>query len=106
MAPNHRKLTPKEADQLFPIIKQFNALAKGFVQVLNFKLERRERRIRLLLNELTVPERSNRISVHPVDMRQLRKQGKKWGKHTGSESFETTRLKEQFIKDLKRPLII
>ncbi|NQY75100.1 MAG: hypothetical protein HRT90_10125 [Candidatus Margulisbacteria bacterium] len=98
-----KKYSKSEAEKLLPFIREFNKVAKDFIHLLNHQVEAKEKRIKVLVDGISLPKTSRQVDVRAVDPRKYMTKKKK-GSLPGS--YDTEKLKEQYLNDLKRRLII
>lgn len=57
-----------QVEKLLPFLEEFNRLSRVLLKVMNRRIEKREKRIQILLSDLVIPEKPNQISVIPIDI--------------------------------------
>lgn len=63
------QLKQSDVKKLVPFMRKFNAMSKAFLALVNFEIEEKEKRIRVLVTEMGVPNmQTNRISITTVDL--------------------------------------
>ncbi|MDA1354044.1 MAG: hypothetical protein O3A01_06240 [bacterium] len=74
------KLSKKEAAAMVPAVKEFNGLAKQLVRLLGLKVEKKEKKISIMVSRIAKPDReSKQVNVVSVGISEgfLKKQRKK-----------------------------
>ena len=89
MAKKKVKLSKKESEDLMPVIREFNKLAKSLTGMLGKRVKAKERKINIMVSRIKRPdENSHHIKVKSVEFSSgfLKRQKKKKDKKSGSQS--------------------
>ena len=99
-----RKYTRKEAQKTLPAVKEFNSLAKTFLNLLSKKIQAKEKRlgnIKVMLDQMSPPPASYaRISVRTVDINET------IVKKSGGYSYNQKMSWEADLREKKRGFIL
>ena len=64
-----QRLNPKQKEKLLPSLKEFNNIGKALVNLLNMQVEKKERRISLLVSRVKKPKDQDKsIDVTTTDI--------------------------------------
>lgn len=96
-----RKLTKKEAEQLLPIIGEFNKIASSFLKILSRKVDTKERKIAVMVTSMSMPKSKFNINIQTVDIRNTIVT--KRGKYSTTQGMN---WEEDIMKNLRRGQII
>ncbi|MFC1752491.1 hypothetical protein ACFL96_03755 [Thermoproteota archaeon] len=97
------QITRNQVQSLLPGIKEFNSVAKVFSGLLSQKIEYKEKRlsrISILISDVLIPERENKIDITTVDMRKTKVRKK------GQGAFNQTMKWEDDYYKRKRGVIL
>ncbi|MFA5878999.1 MAG: hypothetical protein WC860_02375 [Candidatus Margulisiibacteriota bacterium] len=64
-----KKLTQKDAENLLPLIRDFNKAANILLRLLNTRVEEKERKIAVWVTNMTIPKSTNSINIQTVDIK-------------------------------------
>jgi len=102
-ASKRQKLNKKQSKKVVPYVKQFNSLAKIFIESLERKIQAKQRRINkisILIEDIKVPESRPTIDITTVDMRKTKIKKK------GEASFnQVMSWEDDYIKQRKKWII-
>ena len=91
------KLNKKESEDILPIIQKFNEITGAVVGLLSKRVERKERKISVLVSQIKKPDKnSSQIKVETVEfskgfLREQRKKKKKDGDSEWDDRFTEKR---------------
>jgi len=103
--PPKKKLTKQQTKEALPSIKEFNGLAKLFMKLLGQQIEHKEKQmsnIQVLLNDIKLPQVTNRsnINIQTIDMNRTTV------KKRGDASFNQLMNWEDQMRKQKRGLML
>ncbi|MFC1617053.1 hypothetical protein ACFL2K_02425 [Candidatus Margulisiibacteriota bacterium] len=96
-----RKLNKNEAEKLIPIFREFNKVAQTFLRLLNRRVEKKEKKIAVMVSSMSMPETKHSINVQTVDIRNTMVSKK--GGFTGSRKMD---WEDDILKNLRRGSVI
>jgi hypothetical protein len=101
-----RKYTKKEAQQALPSIKEFNKLASTFLNLLNQKVEQKQKRLStisvLLDGSVRIKRKKHDINIQAVDLKSTLLNKKK-----GTYSYnQAMNWEEDFRRNRKRGIVL
>ena len=98
-----KKLNKLQTKALLPVMKAFNKMAKGFINLLTKKVQEKEKKlanIKVMVNEITVPVKQHNLSIQTVDI------NKTVVKKKGELSYTQSMSWEDEVKRKKRGMIL
>ena len=72
MADDKKKFSKQQTKLLLPVIKKFNGIAKGLINILSKKIEEKEQRlntIRVLVQDVKIPTQNHQFNIQAVDLK-------------------------------------
>ena len=98
-----KKLNHQQTKALLPIMKEFNRLSKGLIQLLNKRIEKKEKKlntIKVMVSEFTVPVKNHSLNIQTVDI------NKTVIKKKGQLSYNQSMSWEDDLRKKRRGLIL
>lgn len=67
-----KTITRADAEKLMPLVEEFNKLARFFLKIMNQKIDAREKRIKIMLDDFAValPPSYGSINIQTIDMKE------------------------------------
>ncbi|MBT3261311.1 hypothetical protein HOC37_05620 [bacterium] len=96
-----RKIKQKDSQKLVGIVKEFNKLAKEFINILNTEIDEKEKKINVLLDGLPKLNQRHNINIQTLDLGNTK--GVKRGEFSGNI---THKWEKDVLSELKRKIII
>ena len=94
------KLGKKDSEELMPVIREFNKMANSFKQILGGRVERKEKKINIMISRIKRPDQmTHQVNVSSVKFTSgfMKKQQKKNKKSQQSEYDSGFNQKRGFI---------
>jgi hypothetical protein len=64
-----KKISKRDAQEIMPVVEEFNSIAKQFINLLGFKVKNKERKVSLMVSRVKSPtSKTKHIDVLTVDV--------------------------------------